>query len=79
MHAPLPTQPRIKRHFFEENLDRTRRAMDRREYEDAEFFLRVADALNRGSEEVLRLRQALESRKHHPERFSFRSLGDILQ
>ena len=65
--------------LFEENLDRTRQAMDRREYEDAEFFLRVADALNRGSEEVLRLREALESRKHHPERFSFRSLGDILQ
>src|SRR5271166_5153099 len=32
--------------LFEEDLKRIRRAMDRREFDDAEFFLCVADALN---------------------------------
>jgi DNA-binding response OmpR family regulator len=66
-------------YLFEEDLSRTRQAMERREYDDAEFFLRIADALNPGSQEVVRLRETLHSRKIHPEGFSFRSLGDMLR
>jgi DNA-binding response OmpR family regulator len=66
-------------HLFEEDLRRTRRAMERREYDDAEFFLRIADALRPGSQEVSRLRETLSSRKLQPEGFSFRSLGDLLR
>jgi len=66
-------------HLFEEDLSRTRRAMERREYDDAEFFLRIADALRPGSPEVTRLRETLHSRKLHPEGFSFRALGDLLR
>ena len=57
-------------HLFEEDLGRTRRAMERREYDDAEFFLRIADALRPDSQEVARLRETLHSRKLHPEGFS---------
>ncbi|MGD0039537.1 MAG: response regulator, partial [Isosphaeraceae bacterium] len=71
--APAPA------HLFEEDLSRTRRAMERREYDDAEFFLRIADALRPGSQEVTRLRETLHSRKLHPEGFSFRALGDLLR
>lgn len=66
-------------HLFEEDLRRTRRAMERREYDDAEFFLRIADALRPDSQEVARLRETLHSRKLHPEGFSFRALGDLLR
>ena len=66
-------------HLFEEDLSRTRLAMDRREYDDAEFFLRIADALRPGSQEVTRLRETLHSRKLHPEGFSFRALGELLR
>jgi DNA-binding response OmpR family regulator len=66
-------------HLFEEDLRRTRGAMERREYDDAEFFLRIADALSPGSQEVTRLRETLNSRKLHPEGFSFRALGDLLR
>ncbi len=73
MAAPAPA------HLFEEDLSRTRQAMERREYDDAEFFLRIADALRPGSQEVARLRATLHSRKRHPEGFSFRALGDLLR
>ena len=53
--------------------------MERREYDDAEFFLRIADALRPDSQEVARLRETLHSRKLHPEGFSFRALGDLLR
>jgi len=66
-------------HLFEEDLSRTRRAMERREYDDAEFFLRIADALRPDSQEVARLRETLHSRKLHPEGFFFRALGDLLR
>jgi hypothetical protein len=66
-------------HLFEEDLSRTRRAMEHREYDDAEFFLRIAEALRPGSREVSRLRETLHSRKLHPEGFSFRGLGDLLR
>jgi DNA-binding response OmpR family regulator len=66
-------------HLFDEDLSRTRLAMERREYDDAEFFLRIADALKPGSQEVTRLRETLASRKLHPEGFSFRALGDLLR
>ena len=70
--------PSLQAFLFEEDLSRTRQAMDRREYDDAEFFLRIADALEPGSQEVVRLRETLQSRKTHLEGFSFRSLGDLL-
>jgi len=66
-------------YLFEEDLSRTRQAMERREFDDAEFFLRIADALNPGSQEVARLRETLHSRKIQPEGFSFRALGDLLR
>ena len=53
--------------------------MERREYDDAEFFLRIADALRPGSQEVSRLRETLQSRKLLPEGFSFRGLGELLR
>lgn len=65
--------------LFEEDLIRTRRAMERREYDDAEFFLRIAEALRPGSPEVSRLRETLQSRKLQPEGFSYRALGDLLR
>ena len=71
--APAPA------HLFEEDLSRTRRAMERREYDDAEFFLRIADALRPGSQEVVRLRETLHSCRIFHEGFSFRILGDMLQ
>jgi len=46
--------------------------------DDAEFFLRIADALRPGSQVVSRLRETLQSRKLHPEGFSFRALGELL-
>jgi len=73
MAAPAPA------HLFEEDLNRSRRAMEHREYDDAEFFLRIADALRPGSPEVSRLRETLHSRKLHPEGFSYRALGDLLR
>jgi DNA-binding response OmpR family regulator len=66
-------------YLFQEDLSRTRQAMERREFDDAEFFLRIADALNPGSQEVVRLRETLQVRKVRPEGFSFRSLGDMLR
>lgn len=72
------TATSVQAFLFEEDLSRTRQAMERREFGDAEFFLRIADALNPGSQEVVRLRETLQSRKAHPEGFSFRSLGDML-
>ena len=74
-----PVAASASAHLFEEDLSRTRRAMERREYDDAEFFLRIADALKPGSQEVTRLRETLLSRKLHPEGFSFRALGDLLR
>lgn len=65
--------------LFEEDIRRSRTALERREYEDAEFFLRIADALRPGSQEVSRLREILQSRKLHPEGFSFRGLGELLR
>ena len=73
------TATSVQAFLFEEDLSRTRQAMDRREYDDAEFFLRIADALNPGSQEVARLRKTLQVRRVSPEGFSFRSLGDMLQ
>ncbi len=66
-------------HLFDEDLNRSRRALERHEYDDAEFFLRIADALRPGSPEVSRLRETLQSCKLHPEGFSYRALGDLLR
>ena len=53
--------------------------MDRREFDDAEFFLCVADALNPCAAEVAALREDLRARRKSPAGFSFRALGDMLQ
>ncbi|MBV8486982.1 MAG: response regulator [Planctomycetaceae bacterium] len=81
---PTPTPPEVRRAdqrspLFEEDLKRIRRAMDRREFDDAEFFLRVADALNPGAADVAVLREDLQARKKSPAGFSFRALGDLLR
>ena len=73
-----PTAAAAPGQLFEEDLSRSRWAMERREYDDAEFFLRIADALRPGSQEVSRLRETLQSRKLHPEGFTYRALGDLL-
>jgi CheY-like chemotaxis protein len=65
--------------LFEEDLKRIRRAMDRREFDDAEFFLCVADALNPGAAEVAALREDLRARRKSPAGFSFRALGDLMR
>ena len=65
--------------LFEEDLKRIRRAMDRHEFDDAEFFLCVADALNPGAAEVAALREDLRARRKSPAGFSFRALGDLMR
>ena len=52
--------------LFTEDLARTRRALDRCDFDDAEFFLRIADTLNPGSPEILRLRDDLRDGERHP-------------
>ena len=76
---PSARKPSVQAFLYEEDLDRTRQAMDRCEFDDAEFFLRVADALKPGSPEVVKMRQELQARRLQPEGFSFRALGDLLQ
>jgi DNA-binding response OmpR family regulator len=45
--------------LFAEDLARARRALDRHDLEDAEFFIRIAEVLKPGSVEVGRLRDDL--------------------
>ena len=73
------TEASMQAFLFKEDIDRTRHAMERREYDDAEFFLRVADALTPGSPEVAKLRQDLLARRKEPAGFSYRALGDLLR
>ena len=47
----------LESNLFTQDIARTRRALNRGEFEDAEFFLRIADALEPGSPEVIRLRE----------------------
>src|SRR5271157_858781 len=77
----LPEAPRDhwRSPLFEEDLKRIRRAMDRREFDDAEFFLCVADALNPGAAEVAALCEDLRARRKSPAGFSFRALGDLMR
>jgi DNA-binding NtrC family response regulator len=64
--------------LFAEDLARTRRAMDQREFDDAEFFLRIADTLDPGSAEVVRLRDDLRARRATPEGLTYRVVGKLL-
>ncbi len=73
---PVPPGPSA---LFEENLRRCRLALERREFDDAEFFLRVSDSLRPGTPQVQKLRQALQSCRLHPDTFSFRAVGELLQ
>jgi DNA-binding response OmpR family regulator len=75
---PASPKPRSDAILFAEDLARTRRALDRRDFDDAEFFLRIADTLDPGSTEVLRLRDELHLRKTSPEGFTYRALRGIL-
>jgi DNA-binding response OmpR family regulator len=79
-HGPLPAGPRAAPHdsLFAEDLARTRRAMDRCELDDAEFFLRIADTLDPGSPEVLKLRDDLRVRRAALGGFTYRALRGIL-
>jgi DNA-binding response OmpR family regulator len=65
--------------LFREDLGRIRQAMERRDFDDAEFFLRIAEALKPGAREVSKLREAIQARKLQPEGFSFRALGNLLR
>ena len=65
--------------LFTEDLARTRRALDRCDFDDAEFFLRIADTLNPDSPEILRLRDDLRVRRAAPDGFTYRTLGKLLR
>jgi DNA-binding NtrC family response regulator len=79
--ALSPEMPRadLRSPLYEEDLKRVRRAVDRHEFDDAEFFLRVADALNPGAADVAVLREDLRARRKSPAGFSFRALGDLMR
>jgi CheY-like chemotaxis protein len=86
LHAPDPPGPRLASPkaapdavLLAEDLARTRRAMDRCDFDDAEFFLRIADTLDPGSSEILRLRDDLRVRRAAPEAFAYRSLRGLLR
>jgi DNA-binding response OmpR family regulator len=64
--------------LFAEDLARARRALDRREFEDADFFLRIADTLRPGSMEVGRLRDDVCRERMRPEAFTYRALREML-
>jgi DNA-binding response OmpR family regulator len=83
--APDPGRPQLANSkppsdamLFAEDLARTRRALDRCDFDDAEFFLRIADTLDPGSPEVLRLRDDLRVRRTAPEGFTYRALRGLL-
>jgi DNA-binding response OmpR family regulator len=64
--------------LFAEDLVRARRALERHEFDDAEFFLRIADTLTPGSAEVGRLRDDLRKGRMMPEAFTYRALREML-
>ena len=64
--------------LFAEDLARARRALERHEFDDAEFFLRIADTLTPGSAEVSRLRDDLRKERMVPEAFTYRALREML-
>jgi hypothetical protein len=57
-------------------LARARRALERSDFDDAEFFLRVAEALDPGSAEVTRIRSELHARRSAPDALRFRIVGE---
>jgi DNA-binding NtrC family response regulator len=59
-----------------EDLARARRALERADFDDAEFFLRVAEALDPGSTEVPRIRSELKARRSAPGAMRFRVVGE---
>jgi DNA-binding NtrC family response regulator len=61
-----------------EDLARARRALERSDFDDAEFFLRVAEALDPGSAEVPRIRSELHARRSALEAIRFRIVGEWL-
>jgi DNA-binding NtrC family response regulator len=71
-HTPVP-QPSL---LCTEDLARARRALERSDFDDAEFFLRVAEALDPGSSEVPRIRSELNTRRSAPEAMRFRIVGE---
>ena len=56
---------------------RARRALDRGEFEEADFFLRIADALAPGSAAVKRLRDGLHEGRTARESFTYRALREL--
>ena len=63
--------------LFDEDLARARRALDRGEFEEADFFLRIADALAPGSAAVKRLRDGLHAGRTARESFTYRALREL--
>jgi DNA-binding response OmpR family regulator len=77
--------PRLAKHtgpldsvLFDEDIARSRRALERQEFDDAEFYLRIAHALGPGSAEVLRLRDDLCTRRSKSRAFTYRNVGKML-
>jgi DNA-binding NtrC family response regulator len=80
-----PPGPRLAQHtrefnsvLFKEDLARSRRALERQEFDDADFYLRIADALEPGSPEVVRLRDDLRARQSKAKTFTYRNVGKML-
>jgi DNA-binding NtrC family response regulator len=59
-----------------EDLARAQRALERSDFDDAEFFLRVAEALDPGSAEVPRIRNELQARRSAPDALRYRIVGE---
>jgi DNA-binding response OmpR family regulator len=78
---PGPAIPGLKVHsesaLFAEDLERARRALVRGEFDDAEFFLRIADAIDPGSAEVGRLQGDLFAERVTPKQFTYRTLRGV--
>jgi DNA-binding NtrC family response regulator len=64
--------------LFDEDVGRSRRALERQEFDDADFYLRIAEALRPGSAEVLRLRDDLRARQSKSKAFTYRNVGNLL-
>lgn len=65
------------RDLFAEDLARARRALDRHEFDDAAFFLRIAETLRPNSVEVDRLRDDLSQARATAGPFTFRSVREL--
>jgi DNA-binding response OmpR family regulator len=59
-----------------EDLARARRALERSDFDDAEFYLRIAEVLDPGSADVPRIRSELKARRSAREATRYRIVGE---